>query len=215
SAPRGAVRHTECHRVTRGPHHGDERLASPSAAVVYDRRGRSAADRAGRQCAEGRRRASRRVPEGEDRRGGYRWASGDRRPRRPPGETCGNRAAGADRPGTAAGPHARLRGRFPSRPPGRHHRPAGAGGAARHGREPGLTACLAGHVARAPGFEKTSHPCLDFIASGTRRRDAPELLGSGAMADLVTSLRSTYDVIVLDTAPLGAGVDALALAKLA
>ena len=35
------------------------------------------------------------------------------------------------------------------------------------------------------------------------------------MADLVTSLRSTYDVIMLDTAPLGAGVDALALAKLA
>src|SRR5256884_666489 len=49
SAPRGAGRHTECHRVTRGPHHGDERLASPPAAVVYDRRGRSAADRAGRQ----------------------------------------------------------------------------------------------------------------------------------------------------------------------
>ena len=82
-------------------------------------------------------------------------------------------------------------------------------------RQPGLTDFLAGDVARAPVLQKTSHPCLDFIASGTRRRDAPELLGSGAMADLVTSLRSTYDVIVLDTAPLGAGVDALALAKLA
>src|SRR6266550_4580440 len=45
--------------------------------------------------------------------------------------------------------------------------------------------------------------------------DVMRPLGSGAMADLVTSLRSTYDVIVLDTAPLGAGVDALALAKLA
>src|SRR2546421_4325853 len=82
-------------------------------------------------------------------------------------------------------------------------------------RQPGLTDFLAGDVARAPVLQKTSHPCLDFIASGTRRRDAPELLGSGAMADLMTSLRSTYDVIVLDTAPLGAGVDALALAKLA
>src|SRR6266550_2181116 len=82
-------------------------------------------------------------------------------------------------------------------------------------RQPGLTDFLAGDVARAPVLQKTSHPCLDFIASGTRRRDAPELLGSAAMADLVTSLRSTYDVIVLDTAPLGAGVDALALAKLA
>src|SRR5438445_5559551 len=82
-------------------------------------------------------------------------------------------------------------------------------------RQPGLTDFLAGDVARAPVLQQTSHPRLDFIASGTRRRDAPELLGSGAMADLVTSLRSTYDVIVLDTAPLGAGVDALALAKLA
>src|SRR5204862_512283 len=77
-------------------------------------------------------------------------------------------------------------------------------------RQPGLTDFLAGDVARAPVLQKTSHACLDFIASGIRRRDAPELLGSGAMADLVTSLCSTYDVIVLDTAPLGAGVGALA-----
>src|SRR6266700_3118301 len=82
-------------------------------------------------------------------------------------------------------------------------------------RQPGLTDFLAGDVARAPVLQTTSHPRLDFIAGGTRRRDAPELLGSPAMADLVTSLRSTYDVIVLDTAPLGAVVDALALAKLA
>ncbi|PYO75204.1 MAG: hypothetical protein DMD67_12125, partial [Gemmatimonadetes bacterium] len=82
-------------------------------------------------------------------------------------------------------------------------------------RQPGLTDFLAGDVSRAPVVQTTSHPCLDFIASGTRRRDAPELMGSPAMADLVTTLRSTYDVIVLDTAPLGAGVDALVLAKLA
>lgn len=82
-------------------------------------------------------------------------------------------------------------------------------------RQPGLTDFLAGDVSRALALQKTSHPSLDFIASGTRRRDAPELLGSAAMVDLVTSLRSTYDVIVLDSAPLGAGVDALALAKLA
>src|SRR5207244_10155278 len=58
-------------------------------------------------------------------------------------------------------------------------------------RQPGLTDFLAGDVSRAPVVQTTSHPCLDFIASGTRRRDAPELLGSAAMTDLVTSLRST------------------------
>ena len=34
------------------------------------------------------------------------------------------------------------------------------------------------------------------------------------MADLMNSWRSTYDVVVVDTPPLGAGVDALALASL-
>ena len=82
-------------------------------------------------------------------------------------------------------------------------------------RQPGLTDFLIGDVSRAPALLTTAYPFLDFLPSGTRRRDAPELMGSAAMVDLVTSLRSTYDVIVLDTAPLGAGVDALALAKLA
>ncbi|HEV2750284.1 MAG TPA: polysaccharide biosynthesis tyrosine autokinase [Gemmatimonadales bacterium] len=82
-------------------------------------------------------------------------------------------------------------------------------------RQPGLTDFLAGDVSRAPAVRTTSYPCLDFLPSGSRRRDAPELIGSAAMASLLTSLRSTYEVILLDSAPLGAGVDALALAKLA
>jgi capsular exopolysaccharide synthesis family protein len=82
-------------------------------------------------------------------------------------------------------------------------------------RQPGLTDLLVGDASRATVLQTTSYPCLDFLAGGSRRRDAPELLGSAAMADLVASLRSTYDIIVLDSAPLGAGVDALALAKLA
>jgi succinoglycan biosynthesis transport protein ExoP len=82
-------------------------------------------------------------------------------------------------------------------------------------RQPGLTDLLVGDASRASVLQTTSYPCLDFLAGGSRRRDAPELLGSAAMADLVASLRSTYDIIVLDSAPLGAGVDALALAKLA
>ena len=52
-------------------------------------------------------------------------------------------------------------------------------------------------------------------AGGSRRRDAPELLASSQMASFVTHLRATYDVIVIDTAPLAAGVDALTLAALA
>jgi capsular exopolysaccharide synthesis family protein len=82
-------------------------------------------------------------------------------------------------------------------------------------RQPGLTDFLVGDASREAVLQTTSYPSLDFLASGSRRGDAPELLGSPAMADLVAGLRSTYDVIVLDSAPLGAGVDALALATLA
>ncbi len=82
-------------------------------------------------------------------------------------------------------------------------------------RQPGLTDFLVGDASRGLVLQTTTYPCLDFLASGSRRRDAPELMGSARMAELVTSLRSSYDVIVLDTPPLGAGVDALALASLA
>lgn len=82
-------------------------------------------------------------------------------------------------------------------------------------RQPGLTDVLAEGASRERAVQTTSYPSLDFLASGTRRRDAPELLASSQMADLVTNLRPTYEVIVLDTAPLAAGVDALILAALA
>jgi capsular exopolysaccharide synthesis family protein len=82
-------------------------------------------------------------------------------------------------------------------------------------RQPGLTDVLVGGASRERVLQTTSHPSLDLLASGSRRGDAPELLGSPRMADLMTGLRSTYSVIVLDTPPLGAGVDALTLATLA
>ncbi|HEV8382701.1 MAG TPA: polysaccharide biosynthesis tyrosine autokinase [Gemmatimonadales bacterium] len=82
-------------------------------------------------------------------------------------------------------------------------------------RQPGLTDVLVGAASREQAVQTSSHPRLDFIASGSRRRDAPELLASAPMADLVTSLRPLYDVIVVDTAPLAAGIDALTLAALA
>jgi capsular exopolysaccharide synthesis family protein len=82
-------------------------------------------------------------------------------------------------------------------------------------REPGLTDLLVADPASEWAPQRTAYPSLDFIGSGSRRRDAPELMGSARMADLVTGLRSRYDVIVVDTPPLGAGVDAFMLAALA
>ncbi len=82
-------------------------------------------------------------------------------------------------------------------------------------RQPGLTDFLAGEAPLERILQPTAYGSLDFLASGTRRRDAPELVGSARMADLLTDLRSRYALIVLDTAPLGAGVDAFALTTLA
>jgi succinoglycan biosynthesis transport protein ExoP len=82
-------------------------------------------------------------------------------------------------------------------------------------RLPGLTDLLAGTGSLEESLQPTTYPFLDFLSSGSRRRDAPELIDSARMSDLVTSLRSRYEVIVLDSAPLGAGVDAFTLARLA
>jgi capsular exopolysaccharide synthesis family protein len=82
-------------------------------------------------------------------------------------------------------------------------------------RQPGLTDLLVADASPERVLQATAHPSLDFIASGSRRGDAPELLGSARMTDFLTSLRSTYGVIVVDTPPLGAGVDAFVLASLA
>jgi Mrp family chromosome partitioning ATPase len=42
-------------------------------------------------------------------------------------------------------------------------------------------------------------------------QSAPELLGSPAMLQLLMALRSGYNVVLLDSPPLGAGVDPLVL----
>ena len=82
-------------------------------------------------------------------------------------------------------------------------------------REPGLTDLLVAAASPERVLQATTHPSLDLLASGSRRSNAPELLGSARMADFLTSLRSSYEVIVVDTPPLGAGIDAFVLASLA
>lgn len=82
-------------------------------------------------------------------------------------------------------------------------------------REPGLTDVLVGEADLEAAVQQTAYGALDFLASGSRRADAPELMGSGRMAEVLATLRSRYAVIVVDTPPLGAGVDALVLATMA
>lgn len=74
-------------------------------------------------------------------------------------------------------------------------------------RKPGLTDVLGGNATRADVVQQTSHHNLDLIACGTRLHTGPELLGSPALFDLIKELREVYAVILIDSPPLGAGVD--------
>lgn len=81
-------------------------------------------------------------------------------------------------------------------------------------RKPGLLDFLGGQVPRDQIIQRTGIPSVEFIGCGTRKTGGPELLASSAMSQLLLALRSEYGVILLDSAPLGAGIDPLVLGSL-
>jgi tyrosine-protein kinase Etk/Wzc len=81
-------------------------------------------------------------------------------------------------------------------------------------RKPGLLDYLSGDEARERVIRSIPEWGIDFMPCGTRKSGGPELLSSAAMAQLVGSLRTEYQAIIIDSPPLGAGVDPLLLASL-
>lgn len=80
---------------------------------------------------------------------------------------------------------------------------------------PGLIDYLAGAASHPEVVKSTTHENLSLLPSGTRRRQGPELLTSSAMEQLVAHLRRDFDVILFDSPPFAAGIDAYALATVA
>lgn len=82
-------------------------------------------------------------------------------------------------------------------------------------RTPGLTEYLEGTVPADAVIQHAPKWSLDLVPAGAARLSTSELLTSRRLAPFLSHLKAKYDVIILDTPPLRAGVDALALAALA
>jgi Mrp family chromosome partitioning ATPase len=78
-------------------------------------------------------------------------------------------------------------------------------------RRPGLMDHLAGSCSIEDVVRPSGHQGLSVVACGTRRHQGPELLGSAAMNLFMAEMKSRYNVIIVDSPPLGAGIDPFVL----
>lgn len=81
-------------------------------------------------------------------------------------------------------------------------------------RKPGLMDLLTGTATLDDVTHHLPESGIDFMATGTRMAAAPEMLASLAMQQLMVELRARYQAVIIDSPPLGAGVDPLILASL-
>lgn len=79
----------------------------------------------------------------------------------------------------------------------------------------GLTEYLQGGIDERQAVRATTHPNLFFVSSGSRHARSPELLTSSRLQRFVQQLSDAYDVVIVDTPPLAAGIDAYAISAVA
>jgi polysaccharide biosynthesis transport protein len=79
----------------------------------------------------------------------------------------------------------------------------------------GLTEYLAGAIDETQAVRATSHANLWLMSCGARHPRSPELLASPRLKTLVDRLSQTFDVVIFDTPPLAAGIDAYAVSAAA
>ena len=75
----------------------------------------------------------------------------------------------------------------------------------------GLTEYLLGKLPENQLVKDTSHSKLWLISCGHRNGINPELLASARLKTLIDHLAESFDVVIVDTPPLAAGIDAYAL----
>lgn len=81
-------------------------------------------------------------------------------------------------------------------------------------RKPGLMELLQGKATLDDVVVNIPDAGIEFLPTGTRLAAAPEMLASPQMQQLLMELRGRYQAIIVDSPPLGAGVDPVILASL-
>ena len=76
---------------------------------------------------------------------------------------------------------------------------------------PGLLDYLAGDASVKDVLHDSRHENLVIIPHGMKRERGPELLVSEGMAHLVSTLEAEFEVVLIDSPPLGANIDPFAL----
>jgi polysaccharide biosynthesis transport protein len=76
---------------------------------------------------------------------------------------------------------------------------------------PGVLDYLTGNASLEEVLQATDYENLTVVSCGGRRHRGPELLASDRMLQFLNSLRPHFDTIIVDSPPLGAGIDPLAL----
>ncbi len=77
---------------------------------------------------------------------------------------------------------------------------------------PGVLDYLTGNASLEEVLQNTDYENLTVVSCGARRHRGPELLASPRMPQFLNSLRPHFDIIIVDSPPLGAGIDPFALA---
>lgn len=79
--------------------------------------------------------------------------------------------------------------------------------------QPGFTDYLSGRIELPDMLQPTEIDRLTLVPHGDLKHFDPELLEGGRMQRLLRDLRARYDMVVLDGAPLVAGVDSMVLGE--